>query len=55
MGKGVIDSRDPAYMGTASLSANDYCHEMFAHSDLIIMVGHDVVRTLHLRFTFLSN
>ena len=44
MGKGVIDSRHKAWMGTTALSANDYSHEIIRHSDLIILIGHDVVR-----------
>lgn len=43
MGKGVIDSRHPAWMGTTALSASDYSHEIIRHSDLIVLIGHDVV------------
>ena len=43
MGKGVIDERDPHYMGTAALSDNDSVHKATAAADLIINVGHDVI------------
>jgi acetolactate synthase-1/2/3 large subunit len=43
MGKGVIDSRDPRYMGTAALSDGDYIHAVMGSADLILVVGHDVV------------
>lgn len=43
MGKGVIDERHPKFLGTAALSANDYCHFAIAYADLIINVGHDVI------------
>jgi acetolactate synthase-1/2/3 large subunit len=43
MGKGVIDERDPHYMGTAALSDNDSVHDAIAAADLIINVGHDVI------------
>ncbi|CAK0784038.1 hypothetical protein CVIRNUC_007241 [Coccomyxa viridis] len=43
MGKGVIDARQPEYMGTAAISDGDYVHVAIEHADLIIMVGHDVV------------
>ncbi|ACY17775.1 acetolactate synthase large subunit [Haliangium ochraceum] len=43
MGKGVIDERDPLYLGNAALSDNDFLHRAIEHADLIINVGHDVV------------
>ncbi len=43
MGKGVLDERDPLFMGTAALSAGDYLHCAIARADLIINVGHDVI------------
>jgi acetolactate synthase-1/2/3 large subunit len=43
MGKGVVDEGDPLFLGTASLSANDFLHRAIEHADLIINVGHDVV------------
>lgn len=43
MGKGVIDERNPLYIGTAALSDNDYIHHAIKKSDLIINLGHDVV------------
>ncbi|SVC12355.1 uncharacterized protein METZ01_LOCUS265209, partial [marine metagenome] len=41
MGKGVLDERDPLFLGNASLSANDFLHRAIDNSDLIINVGHD--------------
>lgn len=43
MGKGVIDERNPLYLGTAALSKNDFLHAAIDASDLIINVGHDVI------------
>lgn len=43
MGKGVVDERDPRFLGTAALSAGDYLHCAVDAADLIINVGHDVV------------
>jgi acetolactate synthase-1/2/3 large subunit len=43
MGKGVINERDPLYLGTAALSDNDYIHCAINKADLIINVGHDIV------------
>jgi len=43
MGKGVVDERNPLFLGNAALSANDYLHRAIEVSDLIINVGHDVV------------
>ena len=43
MGKGVLDERDPLFLGTAALSDGDFLHRAIAHSDLILNVGHDVV------------
>ncbi|MBC61339.1 MAG: acetolactate synthase large subunit [Zetaproteobacteria bacterium] len=43
MGKGVIDERHPLFLGTASLSDNDYIHCAIKNADLIINVGHDVI------------
>jgi acetolactate synthase-1/2/3 large subunit len=43
MGKGVVDERDPLFLGNAALSDNDFVHRAIDHSDLIINVGHDVV------------
>lgn len=43
MGKGVIDERNPLFLGTAALSANDYLHRAIEQTDLIINLGHDVV------------
>tara|TARA_Y100001970_G_C14238443_1_gene863376 strand:+ start:1840 stop:3480 length:1641 start_codon:yes stop_codon:yes gene_type:complete len=41
MGKGVLDERDPLFLGNAALSANDFLHRAVEKSDLIINVGHD--------------
>lgn len=43
MGKGIIDERNPLYLGTASLSDYDFLHEAVKNSDLIINVGHDTI------------
>jgi acetolactate synthase-1/2/3 large subunit len=43
MGKGVLDERDPLFLGTAALSDNDYLHYAIDKADLIINVGHDVI------------
>ena len=42
MGKGVIGQSD-YYLGTASLSSNDYLHCAIGKADLIINIGHDVI------------
>jgi len=43
MGKGVVDERNPLFLGNATVSTNDFLHQAIAHTDLIINVGHDVV------------
>ncbi len=43
MGVGVVDERNPLYLGTAALSDNDLVHHAIAKADLIINIGHDVV------------
>lgn len=43
MGVGVVDERNPLYIGTAALSSNDIVHLAINKADLIINVGHDVV------------
>jgi acetolactate synthase-1/2/3 large subunit len=43
MGKGVVDERNPLFLGNAALSADDYLHRAIEATDLIINVGHDVV------------
>ena len=35
-------SGNKMYMGTAAISNGDYIHHAIDHSDLIILVGHDV-------------
>jgi acetolactate synthase-1/2/3 large subunit len=43
MGKGVVDERNPLFLGNATVSTNDFIHQAIANTDLIINVGHDVV------------
>jgi acetolactate synthase-1/2/3 large subunit len=43
MGKGVIDERNPHFLGTAALSDHDFLHCAIDRADLIINVGHDVI------------
>ncbi len=43
MGKGVVDERDPAYVGTAALSSGDFVHRAVEAADVILNVGHNVV------------
>ncbi len=43
MGKGVVDERNPLYLGTAAVSKNDYLHCAIDRADLIINIGHDIV------------
>ncbi len=43
MGKGIVDERNPLYLGTAALSQDDFLHEAINAADLIINVGHDTI------------
>jgi acetolactate synthase I/II/III large subunit len=43
MGKGVIDERDPLFLGNAALSDGDFVHRAIEAADLIVNIGHDVV------------
>jgi acetolactate synthase-1/2/3 large subunit len=43
MGKGVVDERNPLFLGNATISSNDFLHQAIANADIIINVGHDVV------------
>ncbi len=43
MGKGVVDERDPFFLGNAALSANDFLHRAIEKADLIVNAGHDVI------------
>lgn len=43
LGKGVVDERNPLFMGCAALSAGDFVHRAIQAADLIINVGHDVI------------
>lgn len=43
MGKGVVDERDPLFLGNAALSTGDFLHRAIEQADLILNVGHDVV------------
>ncbi len=63
MGKGVIDERHNLFLGTASLSDQDFIHCAICDADLIINVGHDVIekppffmsdnnlKVIHINFT----
>lgn len=63
MGKGVLDERNPLFLGTAALSENDFVHCAVDYADLIINIGHDSVEkppffmrhggreVLHINFT----
>ncbi|MDP2788443.1 MAG: acetolactate synthase large subunit [bacterium] len=42
MGKGVIDESSDNYIGTTSLSADDYVHYALSKADVIIVIGHDI-------------
>ena len=43
LGKGVIDERNPKYLGCAALSSGDFVHRIVDAADVIINVGHDVI------------
>jgi acetolactate synthase-1/2/3 large subunit len=43
MGKGVVDERNPLFLGNATLSDHDFLHRAIARADLVINIGHDVV------------
>ena len=43
MGKGVVDERDPRFLGNAALSAGDFVHRAIEAADLIVNIGHDVI------------
>ena len=43
MGKGVVDERDPLFIGNAALSGGDFVHRAIEAADLIVNIGHDVV------------
>lgn len=43
MGKGVVDERNPLFLGTAALSDDDYVHRAIDQADLVVNIGHDVV------------
>ncbi|WP_439131014.1 acetolactate synthase large subunit [Polaribacter sp.] len=43
MGKGIVDERNPLYIGTAALSSDDILHKAIDHTDLILNVGHDSI------------
>ncbi|MDH3216206.1 MAG: acetolactate synthase large subunit [Candidatus Krumholzibacteria bacterium] len=56
MGKGVVDERDPLFLGNAALSEGDFLHRAIEKADLIINVGHDVVKpggtkVIHVNFS----
>ncbi|MBW8709440.1 MAG: acetolactate synthase large subunit [Alphaproteobacteria bacterium] len=43
LGKGVVDERNPKFVGCAALSSGDFVHAAVAAADVIINVGHDVI------------
>ena len=43
MGAGVVDGRNEKFIGVAALSDKDYVHCAINRSDLIIIIGHDVI------------
>ena len=43
MGKGVVDERNPLFLGNATLSAGDFLHRAIEAADVIVNIGHDVV------------
>ncbi len=44
MGKGVVDERHPRFLGNAALSSGDFVHCAVDAADLIVNIGHDVIR-----------
>jgi acetolactate synthase-1/2/3 large subunit len=43
LGKGVIDERNPKFIGCAALSSGDFVHAAVASADVIVNIGHDVI------------
>src|SRR5437763_3251447 len=43
MGKGVVDSTDPASLGTVGLQAGDYRMAGFDQADVVLAIGYDLV------------
>lgn len=43
MGKGVVDERDPLFLGNTALSTGDFVHRATESADVIVNIGHDVV------------
>jgi acetolactate synthase-1/2/3 large subunit len=43
LGKGVVDERNPKFVGCAALSSGDFVHAAVAAADVIINIGHDVI------------
>jgi acetolactate synthase-1/2/3 large subunit len=43
MGKGVIDNRDPKFLGTVGLQSNDYKLAGFEDADVVLAIGYDLV------------
>lgn len=43
MGKGILPTVHPLYLGTAALSDGDFIHCAIKKSDLIINIGHDII------------
>ena len=40
----MLDERDPLCVGNAALSAGDFVHRAVEAADLIVNVGHDIVK-----------
>ena len=45
MGKGVVTESSSYFLGTAALSDKDYLHDYIKIADLIVNIGHDVIKT----------
>ncbi|WP_379920847.1 acetolactate synthase large subunit [Erythrobacter sp. R86502] len=43
MGKGVVDERNPLFLGCAALSSGDFVHRAICDADCIVNIGHDVI------------
>lgn len=43
MGKGSVSEDLPYFLGTTSLSRNDYIHQAISSSDTIFILGHDIM------------
>jgi acetolactate synthase-1/2/3 large subunit len=43
LGKGVVDERNPKFVGCAALSSGDFVHAAVNAADVIVNIGHDVI------------